>query len=149
MFFLLRMAFWLTLVLVLLPTGGSRQAANRPNVDASDAVVAATAAVSDMSNFCERQAEACEVGSKAATVIGQRAQAGAKMVFDFIAEQIARNETGSVPDTKAAPVAGATAAIPTVPGSQTTLRSDDLAPAWQGPVQHIEARPRPDHKPRA
>ena len=67
MFFLLRMAFWLTLVLALLPTGSS-QPAKGPPLHASDAVTAATAAVSDMSNFCTRQAEACEVGTQAAGI---------------------------------------------------------------------------------
>ena len=83
MFFLLRMAFWLTLVLALLPTGTPQPAAG-PHLQAGDAVTAATAAVSDVSSFCTRQAEACEVGSNAAVVIGQRAQAGAKMVLGFI-----------------------------------------------------------------
>ena len=149
MFFLLRMAFWLTLALALLPTGGSQPATNRPQLAASDAVVAATAAVSDVSGFCERQAEACDVGSKAALAIGHRAQAGAKMVFDFITDQVARNETGSLPDAKAVSTAVSTGKVPTVPGSQTTLRPEDLAPAWQGPVPHRDARPRRDHKPHA
>ena len=147
MFFLLRMAFWLTLVLALLPSGGSQPAAKGPQLAASDAVVAATAAVSDVSNFCERQAQACDVGSKAAIVIGQRAQAGAKMVFDFISDRVAHNETGSAPNSKAAAVTVSTNATPAAPGSQTTLRPDDLAPAWQGPGRHHDTQPRRDHKP--
>ncbi len=63
MFFLLRMAFWLTLVLALLPTGNSQPAKN-PQITAGDAVVAAGATVSDMSHFCERQAEACAVSGR-------------------------------------------------------------------------------------
>ena len=96
--FLLRMAFWLTLVLALLPTGSSQPQAHAsaPQIDAADAVVAAGAAVSDMSGFCDRQPEACKVGAQAAVVIGQRAQAGASMVYDFIQERMARSETGSV-----------------------------------------------------
>ena len=143
MFFLLRMAFWLTLVLALLPTGNS-QPAKGPQITASDAVVAAGATVSDMSHFCDRQVEACAVSAQAASFIGQRAQAGAKMVFDFISDQMARNETGSVPDSKVVPVSHA---VPAPPGSQTTLRADDLAPTWQGPPPRREARPRRDPKP--
>ena len=72
-------------MLALLPTGSSQpQVAGMPQIDAVDAVVAAGAAVSDMSDFCERQPEACEVGAQAAVAIGQRAQAGAKMVYEFI-----------------------------------------------------------------
>src|SRR5882672_12544995 len=54
MFFLLRVAFWLTIVLALLPSGGAQQSA-QAKVGPTDAVVAAGAAVSDMSNFCDRQ----------------------------------------------------------------------------------------------
>ena len=61
MFFLLRVAFWLTIVLALLPSGGaqkSAQAGAQTKVGPTEAVVAAGAAVSDMGNFCDRQAEA-------------------------------------------------------------------------------------------
>ena len=146
MFFLLRMAFWLTLVLVLLPTGSSQPKAAAPQIGAGDAVVAAGAAVSDMSGFCARQAEACEVGSQAAVVIGQRAQAGARMVYDFISEKLARSETGSVPETRAVPAAHV---VPAQAGQQQTLRPADLAPAWRGPAPRREAQPRKDAKPRA
>src|SRR5258707_11675256 len=73
MFFLLRMAFWLGLVLVLLPREKTPESDKLPQLGASEAVSAATAAVSDMSQFCKRQPAACEVGGQAATVIGQRA----------------------------------------------------------------------------
>ena len=49
MFFLLRMAFWLGLVLVLLPRDKTPELEKLPQVGASEAVSAATAAVSDMS----------------------------------------------------------------------------------------------------
>jgi uncharacterized protein DUF5330 len=133
MFFLLRMAFWLTLVLAILPTGSAQPQAqaNAPQIDATDAVVAAGAAVSDMSGFCDRQPEACKVGSQAAVAIGQRAQAGASMVFDFIQERVARSQTGSVSETKVIS-ASMTRPIPTQPGSQSTLKPADLEPTWQG-----------------
>jgi hypothetical protein len=133
MFFLLRMAFWLTLVLAMLPTGNSQPQAhaNAPQIDAADAVVAAGAAVSDVSGFCDRQPEACKVGAQAAVVIGQRAQAGASMVFDFIQERMARSETGSVSETKVIS-ASMSRPIPTHPGSQSTLKPADLEPSWHG-----------------
>ena len=55
MFFLLRMAFWLGLVLVLLPREKTPESEKLPQVGASEAVSAATAAVSDMTQFCKRQ----------------------------------------------------------------------------------------------
>lgn len=141
MFFLVRMAFWLTVVLALLPTGSSQPQASAPQIDAADAVVAAGAAVSDVSGFCERQAEACKVGAQAAVVIGQRAQAGASMVYDFIHERMARMETGSVPDAKVP--ASARTLPPSIAGSQSTLRPADLEPTWQGTAQRQESVPLP------
>ena len=79
MFFLLRVAFWLSIVLVLLPSGDYRAEEPGAQIGAADAVNAATAAVSDMSGFCGRQPEACEVGGQAAVAFGQRAQAGARL----------------------------------------------------------------------
>jgi hypothetical protein len=134
MFFLLRVAFWLTIVLVLLPSGSPKPIAN--GVDATDAMVAAGAAVSDVTGFCNRQPDACAVGAQAAAVIGQRAQAGAKMVYEFISDQMARSYTGSVPQVS--------------PPSQNTLKPADLQPTWQGPAEQTDVvpLPRPRKEPR-
>src|SRR6201981_2384073 len=87
MFFLLRLAFWLGLVLVLLPRDKTPDSEKMPQLSASDAVRAATAAVSDMSQFCKRQPAACEVGGQAATVIGVRAQDGARKLYRIITDK--------------------------------------------------------------
>ena len=87
MFFLLRMTFWLGLVLVLLPRDKTPESDKLPQIGASEAVQAATAAVSDMSQFCKRQPAACEVGGQAATVIGQRAQDGARKIYQIITDK--------------------------------------------------------------
>ena len=87
MFFLLRMAFWLGLVLVLLPREKTPESDKVPQIGASEAVSAATAAVSDMGQFCKRQPAACEVGGQAATVIGQRAQDGARKLYKIITDK--------------------------------------------------------------
>ena len=76
MFFLLRMAFWLTIVCVLLPGTGEKTQSPEAKIDAVQAMTFAGAAVSDMRGFCERNAEACVVGGKVATAIGHRAEAG-------------------------------------------------------------------------
>jgi hypothetical protein len=144
MFFLLRMAFWLTIVLALLPTGSSRPQAQDQQIAATDAVIAAGAAVSDMSGFCDRQPEACKVGTQAAIVIGQRAQAGASMVYDFIQERIARQDaTATVPEARVVPASMARNVPPSHPGSQSTLKPADLEPAWHGTRQIHESVPLP------
>jgi hypothetical protein len=142
MFFLLRVAFWLTIVLALLPSGGAQQSAQasaQTKVGPTEAVVAAGAAVSDMGSFCERQPDACVVGAQAAVAIGQRAQAGAKMVYEFFNDYASHGtETGSVSKSKvvsnAGPKLAAVRTIPASPGSQNTLKDADLDAAWQGPV---------------
>src|ERR1700676_5313007 len=96
MFFLLRMAFWVGLVLVLLPRDKPPGTDKLPQLGASEAVSAATAAVSDMSQFCKRQPAACEVGGQAATVIGQRAQAGARKLYQIITDKRSPDHTGSI-----------------------------------------------------
>ena len=156
MLFLLRVAFWPTVVLALLPYGSTRPiASSGPQVGAADAVVAASAAVSDVSGFCNRQPGACAVGASAAVAIGQRAQAGAKMVYEFINDRMTGGETGSLPPPQRhsggpnLPVTVRT--IPIDPDSQTTLKTSDLEPEWQGPSARIEAvplpRPRMEHVP--
>jgi hypothetical protein len=87
MWFLLRLTFWLGLVLVLLPRDKTPESEKLPQIGTSEAVQAATAAVSDMSQFCKRQPAACEVGGQAATVIGQRAAEGARKVYGIITDK--------------------------------------------------------------
>jgi hypothetical protein len=129
MFFLLRMTFWLGLVLVLLPREKTPEADKLPQIGASEAVQAATAAVSDMGQFCKRQPTACEVGGQAATVIGQRAQDGARKLYQIITDKKADKKTpdhtGSIGRADDAEAALADT------GARDTLTLDDLAAAWR------------------
>lgn len=148
MFFLLRMAFWLGLVLVLLPTDKTPDADKAPHVGAVDAISAASAAVSDMSQFCSRQPAACNVGGQAASVIGARAQSGAKKVYEFITDKAdkkspevtdkpgkkAPDHTGSI-DPRESGAAGEVAA------AQQTLTEDDLRIEWREPAGTVAAAP--------
>jgi hypothetical protein len=127
MFFLIRAAFWLSIVVILLPTGS--QPNHGPNIETAEAVSAAGAAVSDMRQFCARQPDACSVGSQAAVAFGYKAQAGAKMLYEFLTDALAPSETGSV-----IPASTRNASAK----SQDTLMPSDLTPAWRGPL------PRPD-----
>jgi hypothetical protein len=139
MFFLLRLAFWLGLVLVLLPRDKTPDSEKMPQLSVSDAVQAATAAVSDMSQFCKRQPAACEVGGQAATAIGVRAQDGARKVYQSItdkkpAEAVKDNakdkkapdHTGSIGVAENAEPAAAEMA------PRDTLSAGDLAVEWHG-----------------
>ena len=125
MFFLMRMTFWLGLVLVLLPTDKTPESEKLPQIGATEAVTAAGAAMSDMSQFCARQPAACEIGGQAATVIGHRAQAGARRVYQMITDRKA-DHTGSIGRSDGQAV------LPGAPAD--TLTPEDLKADWRGPI---------------
>jgi len=150
MLFLFRMAFWLGLVLVLLPREKTPDTAKLPQINAHEAVQAATAAVSDMSQFCKRQPQACEVGGQAATVIGHRAQEGARKVYQLITDKPETAEKPSAADRFIGPVKPASLdkrandhtgsidppeveQVPVGEAPADTLSADDLAAEWQLP----------------
>ena len=142
MFFLLRLVFWLGLVLVLLPRDKTPDSEKMPQISVSDAVQAATAAVSDMGQFCKRQPAACEVGGQAATVIGVRAQDGARKVYQWTTDKkapdVVKDKSDATKDKKAPDHTGSIgladnaepAAIEMAP--RDTLSSDDLAVEGRG-----------------
>jgi hypothetical protein len=128
MFFLIRAAFWLSIVIILLPTSSQPT----PTIETAEAVSAASAVVSDMRKLCDRQPDVCNVGSQAAVAFGYKAQAGAKMLYEFLTDALAPTETGSVSSGARKRDVSA--------DSQNTLSPSDLAPAWRGPPP----MPRPD-----
>ncbi|MFZ0053549.1 MAG: DUF5330 domain-containing protein, partial [Pseudolabrys sp.] len=131
MFFLLRMAFWLCVVCILLPSGNKSTSTNA-QIDPSEAVTLATAAVSDVRGFCERLPDACVTGGKVAVALGQKAEAGARTLYDFVSKLREKansgDKTGSV---------------------QGTLTPSDLAPAWHPPVPLPPRRDTRDGRPAA
>ena len=130
MFFLLRMAFWLGVVCVLLPLGSSQPVAPEAKIDAGEAVSLASAAVSDARGFCDRQPQACAVGGKVAVAIGHKAEAGARMIYDFVA--------GKLAERPAAPEKADTRQNWELRG---TLSAADIEPAWRAPVPLPPRRP--------
>lgn len=129
MFFLLRMAFWLAVVFMLLPglsgtsltsshgTGQSHEAGLK--VDPMEALGAASSAMADAGGFCQRQPQACEVGGGIIQMLGERAEAGARIALGYITEQILDQKR------RASERANANA-------SGDTLTTRDLSPEWKG-----------------
>lgn len=111
MFFLLRTAFWIALVLLLLPLG--LKGTSGQDVSVFDAFGAAQAVLADARGFCERQPDACAVGGQMVSHLAEKAQAGAKWVSDTLSSH----------NSNAGP--GASAAQ-----SPQDLTPQDLAPAW-------------------
>lgn len=101
MFFIIRSAFWLSLVLLLVPFGGTGMN-DEDTVGPLEAFIAARGAIGDISGMCERKPEVCEIGKSAIHTIGVRAREGARMAMAAIEEKDAVEAdaeltTGSVP----------------------------------------------------
>ncbi|MDR6952740.1 hypothetical protein J2X65_002099 [Ancylobacter sp. 3268] len=126
MFFLLRIGFWLTIVLLLLPSLPGTQpsgtdAPGTAQVDPLKALSAASSAVSDAGGFCEREPQACAIGSEIITQLGSRAEAGAQLLLGYIGDQISEQKRKAAERAAANPAGD-------------TLTAHDLSPAWQAPV---------------
>src|SRR5580700_7438363 len=93
MMFLLRAAFWASVALALLPSFVPKQASTVPaDVGTAEAMTAASETVADLSGFCERRPEACAAGVQFANAFGQRAQAGAKILYDLVGDKLGKPE---------------------------------------------------------
>jgi hypothetical protein len=137
MFFLLRMAFWLGVVCVLLP-GGTKSTSPDAQIDATQAMTLAGAAVSDARGFCERQPDACKVGGKVAVALGHKAEAGARTLYEFVSTKITEKsapeqKTAGKTETKTATPAAAKV-VPVSNVDHGTLTPSDISPAWHGRV---------------
>ncbi len=83
MFFLLRTTFWIGLVLLLLPigTGGDEDA---PSIGIVQVYLAAQSTVQDLGGFCERNPNACQMGSSVVTLVGLKAKEAVRLVYDYL-----------------------------------------------------------------
>jgi Family of unknown function (DUF5330) len=143
MFFLLRMAFWLGLVCLLLPSGGSKTNPDA-QINATQAVTLASAAVSDMRGFCNRQPTACKVGGKVAVALGHRAEDGARTIISFVTARVSKPSASEQKTAAQKPVAK----VVTVSAiNHGTLKSSDLAPAWHVRVPLPPRREAPRGRP--
>jgi len=130
MFFLLRMAFWLGVVCVLLSVGG-KSTPRDAQIDPAQAVTLASAAMNDVRGFCERQPDACEAGGKVAVALGHKAEAGARTLYEFISSKL--RETTEKADGKSDGKGDSKSLTGSVTG-KGTLTPADMAPAWHAPV---------------
>ncbi|HSI38916.1 MAG TPA: DUF5330 domain-containing protein [Xanthobacteraceae bacterium] len=121
MFFLLRLAFWLALVLVLLP---GMPTSDKAAGDAVGALGAIGAAVADAGGFCERRPQACAVGGQLLDAASERMGEGARMVAQFLGTHIAEQKRQANTPASHRP-------------ANDTLTTDDLSPAWRGPTDAV------------
>jgi uncharacterized protein DUF5330 len=129
MMFLLRTAFWLMILILLLPIDDRQR---------SEVYGTAEAAVKDVTGFCDRNPETCAKGRDVIDVFTQKAEFGAHLLMNFI-----NDRTGGGDDDPAAswPSTGASTDAAPAPapaswetsGSQDTLSPEDREAAWSGP----------------
>jgi hypothetical protein len=130
MFFLIRTAFWLSIVVMLLPTPESAKVPEA-QFSTGQAISAASATVSDMGQFCSRQPAACEVGSSMLSYLGHKAVASAKWAYEAMTS---KSESGASALAKTSP------RVIDIDNSQNTLTASDTTPGWRGPVRQAEAK---------
>ncbi len=80
--FLVRAAFWLSLVVLLLPAD-PQTGTKAPSVSAIEALSAARATFVDLSAFCGRNAGVCATGSNAFELFSQKVRYGVHMLEDY------------------------------------------------------------------
>jgi hypothetical protein len=107
--FLLRSAFWLTIVILLIPA--DPQSGEAPRVTVVNALMAARATVADLSGFCNRNPDVCITGGAAIDVFAEKAGNGVEMIYRYL------DDAGAEPARDSG-----------------TLTTDDLALPWQGDV---------------
>ncbi len=126
MLFLIRTAFWLMIIVLLLPTDDRQR---------SEVYGTAQAAVNDVASFCDRNPETCAKGKDAFAVFVQKAQFGARMLMDLIQNKTRSNDELTPSET--APSSETSSMVePTsfdLGASQDTLNPQDLEEAWSGP----------------
>ena len=105
--FVFRAAFWLGIVILLLP-GDPNTGANAPRVSAMQALMATRSAIADFSTFCDRNPQTCATGSTAVQVFVSKARYGAELLSGYLNHS------------------------QTAAGDHGTLKTEDMQPAWRG-----------------
>jgi hypothetical protein len=124
MLFLIRTAFWLMIIVLLLPTDDQQR---------SEVYGTAQAAVNDVATFCDRNPETCARGKDAFSVFVQKAQFGARMLMDLINGRTESGE-GETPGSEARSLFEPTNFdVSASQAAQDTLNPEDREEAWSGP----------------
>lgn len=123
--FLIRTAFWLTLLVLILPANEQEQ---------QKVVGTAGAAVRDLKTFCVRNPDVCDKSASLFDTFTQKAQFGAKLVGDFVKEAASDDATGTSDSDRATRHSTLFGRRSQGSDAQSTLTTRDLQPAWKGPA---------------
>lgn len=92
MWFLIRGAFWFSLVLVMLPIfdqDATDRLAKEPGVELTDALGAAAGVISYATELCAEKPEVCVKGAETFSTLGSRAREGARVAYTYLDTQFA------------------------------------------------------------
>ncbi|WP_249695657.1 DUF5330 domain-containing protein [Stappia sp. WLB 29] len=149
MFFLLRCAFWIALVLLILPIDTGEDGKESAGINPVTAFFAAQSTISDLSGFCERNPQTCETGGQAISQIGAKAKVSARMLYEYLDEngELTTGTTGTLTETDLEPVwalpkgepattaeAGSAAPAAGEAGAQRSAQVTPLPAPGHGPV---------------
>ena len=110
--FLIRTAFWLGVVVLLIP-GDPHSGREAPVTSAVNALVAARGAIADLSGMCDRRPEVCNQGGSALQAFGERAGDSLTMIYQTL---------------------GSFSASPAPAARNGTLTPADANPVWHAPA---------------
>ena len=90
--FIIRTAFWLSLVILCLPVSSGDNSPSADVAGATEAMSVARSAVGDLSKFCERNPGTCDTGNLVVSSFGQKARYGAQIVYQYLDNKFGSEE---------------------------------------------------------
>ena len=115
--FLLRMAFWFSLVLLVIPLDAGSDLPAEQRVGPIETFLAAREALVDLTGLCDRKPEVCEVGRSAMTVVGIRAREAARLAYEALDANLGGEEDVAATGGIAGIIEDAEQPAPELPGS--------------------------------
>lgn len=91
--FIIKSAFWLSLVLLLIPVGGDD---TTETVGPIQAFFAAREAVGDIAGMCERKPDVCVTGRLALSTITVRARESARYAMEMLEDEPAADAPADI-----------------------------------------------------
>ncbi len=97
--FLIKVAFWLGLVLLFIPYGNG-QGEQASNIGPLQVLHTTAEVARDFSGICERKPDTCQSGRAILKAVGMRVREGARIAYDALDKKLADDDhdlqTGSV-----------------------------------------------------
>jgi hypothetical protein len=122
--FLIRVAFWIGLAVLLLPTDERQQARLYDT---------ATTTVERVATFCDRNAQTCAAGAELWALFLKKAEFGGRMAVELISSSGRKDgDKPAVLPASDSARGGAEARQPAA--ARGTLTPSDLSPPWRGHV---------------